>query len=115
MTALQQILLLMKSNAERHHAQFVVLLVPSLEDADLIHRRFEDIPPLLQSLGITTVNLLDTFDGIPDVLPLRNSREDVHPNALGHAMIARNLYAKLRLHPKACAALAGENADVCKQ
>jgi lysophospholipase L1-like esterase len=115
MTALQEILLLMKSNAERHHAQFVVLLVPSLEDADLIHRRFEDIPPLLQSLGITTVSLLDTFDGISDVLPLLNGREDVHPNALGHAMIARNLYAKLRMQPKACAALAGDNADVCKQ
>jgi lysophospholipase L1-like esterase len=115
MTALREMLLQMKSNAEQHHAQFLVLLVPSLEDADLIHRRFEGIPPLLQSLGITTVNLLDTFDGIPDVVPLRNSREDVHPNALGHAMIARNLYAKLRMQPKACAALARENDGVCKQ
>jgi len=114
MIALKEMLMQMKSNAEQHHAQFVVLLVPSLEDADLIHRRFEGISTLLQSLDITTVDLLDTFDGVPDVVPLRNSREDVHPNALGHAMIARNLYAKLRVQPKACVALAGQNAGICK-
>ena len=115
MTALREILSQLKSTAEQHHAQFVVLLVPTLEDADLTHRRFEGIPELLQSLGITTVDLLDTFDRIPNLVPLRNGRGDVHPNPLGHSMIADNLYVKLRQQPKACIALAGEDSAVCNQ
>jgi lysophospholipase L1-like esterase len=115
MTALREILSQLKSAAEQHHAEFVVVLVPTLEDADLSHKRFEGIPELLQSLGITTVNLLDTFDRIPNLMPLRMYRWDVHPNPLGHAMIADNLYVKLRQQPKACVALAGENSAFCKQ
>ncbi|MGC1187184.1 MAG: SGNH/GDSL hydrolase family protein [Candidatus Acidiferrales bacterium] len=108
-------LLEMKSNAERHHAQFVVLLVPSVEDADVTKRRLKGIPELLASLNITTVNLLDTFDQVPDVVPLRISREDVHPNAKGQAMIAANLYAKLRAQPDAWADIVGPAPAAAQQ
>lgn len=111
----RELLLEMKSNAERHHAQFIVLLVPALEDADLTKKRFEGIPELLASLDITTVNLLDTFDRVPDVVSLRNSRSDVHPNVQGHAMIAENLYAKLKTQPNAWSALVGETPGVRRQ
>ena len=104
---LRNTLLEMKANAERHHAQFMVLLVPSVEDADLRTARFVGIPELLASLNITTVNVLDTFDNIPNVVPLRVGRADVHPNSQGHAMIAANLYNKLRSQPAAWTALVG--------
>jgi lysophospholipase L1-like esterase len=103
----RETLLELKSNAERHHAQFVVMLVPTLEDADLTKKRFAGIPELLDSLDITTVNLLDTFDHASDIASLRDTRWDVHPNAQGHAMIAANLYTKLRAQPNAWSALVG--------
>ena len=53
-----------KATAEQHHAQFLVLLVPSLEDADLTRKRFDGIPELLESLHITYIDASDTFDGI---------------------------------------------------
>lgn len=108
----REILLEMKSNAERHHAQFIVLLVPALEDGDMTRKRLEGIPELLASLNIITVDLLDTFDHVPDVVPLRISREDVHPNAQGQAMIAENLFAKLKTQPNAWLALVGETPGV---
>jgi lysophospholipase L1-like esterase len=108
----REMLLEMKSNAERRHAQFIVVLVPTLEDADLTRKRFEGIPELLASLQITTVNLLDTFDGVPDVVSLRTGRSDVHPNAQGHGMIAENLYSKLHAQPSAWSDLAGDAPSV---
>jgi len=108
----REMLLEMKSNAERHHAQFIVLLVPALEDADLTRERFEGIPELLASLHITAVNLLDTFDQVPNPIFYRISKTDVHPNAQGHAMIAENLYSKLHTQPNAWSALVGEMPSV---
>jgi len=71
------------------------MLAPTLEDGDLSRKRFEGIRPLLASLDITTIDLLDTFDGIPKVESLRINPLDVQPNARGHVMILENLYAKL--------------------
>jgi lysophospholipase L1-like esterase len=97
----------MKSNAEQHHANFLVILVPTAGDADLPRKRFEGIPELLRSLHVTFIDVSDTFDGILDRQSLRYSRTDVHPSARGHAMICDNLYAKLRAHPDAWSALIG--------
>jgi lysophospholipase L1-like esterase len=103
-----------KAVADIHHAQFLVVLLPSVEDADITTKRFTGIPELLASLHITYVDLSDTFDGILNRDALRFNPEDAHPNARGHAMIANNLYAKLRANPKAWNALVGsgtENSD----
>ncbi len=108
-------LLEMKSNAEQHDAKFIVLLIPGVEDASLTRKKFEGIPELLASLNITSVDLLDTFDGTLNVAPFRMSDLDPHPNALGHAMIAENLYNKLRAQPSVLSAVVGQATDLNRQ
>jgi lysophospholipase L1-like esterase len=115
MAVLRETLSELKANAQQHHAQFIVLLVPTLEDAGLRTNRFAGIPELLASLDITTVNLLDTFDDVPNVVPLRVAREDPHPNAKGHAMIAASLYARIHAQPKAWTALVGPSPNETEQ
>jgi lysophospholipase L1-like esterase len=105
----------MKSNAELHHANFLVFLVPTVGDADLPRKRFEGIPELLRSLHINFVDVSDTFDGILDRQSFRYSRTDVHPSARGHAMIYNNLYAKLRAQPDAWSALVGSRPESAQE
>lgn len=104
---IREALVEMKSNAEQHHASFLVVLLPAVRDADLPRKRFEGIPELLRSLHIIFVDLSDTFDAILDRPSLRYVPTDPHPNAQGHIMIYKNLYAKLRADPAAWAALVG--------
>ena len=108
---LRTLLSQMKSLAEAHHATFVVMLVPAVEDGDLTRNRFAGIPELLKSLGIVTVDVLDTFDGVPDRDALRIYPTDVHPNKRGHEMIFQNLYAKFRAQPDAWRDLMGPAAE----
>jgi hypothetical protein len=107
----RETLLEMKSSAEQYHANFLVVLVAAVEDADLPRKRFEGIPELLRSLHVTFIDVSDTFDGILDRQSLRYSRTDVHPNPRGHAMICNNLYAKLRAQPDAWSALVGAGVN----
>lgn len=101
----------LKAAVARQNAQLVVILVPAVEAGGLSKKRVEGIREVLDSLHVTTVDLLDTFDGILDTARLAAWRGDVHPNAEGHAMIARNLYTKLRTQPQAWQALAGSGED----
>jgi lysophospholipase L1-like esterase len=100
-----------KAAAEKHQAQFLVVILPSVEDANLVRDRFNGVPGLLASLHITYVDLSDTFDGILNRDELRFSSTDAHPNARGHAMIANNLYVKLRANPAAWTALVGSEGE----
>lgn len=104
----------MKSNAERHHATFLVLLLPSVEEGGLPTKRLSEARELLASLDITFIDVLDTFDGIANVESLRIEPADVHPNARGHAMIFENLYAKLQAQPEAWSALVGSAREAVK-
>ncbi|MDP9171886.1 MAG: SGNH/GDSL hydrolase family protein [Acidobacteriota bacterium] len=97
----------LNSLAQRDHARFIVLLMPSVQDGDVSRRRFEGIPALLASLGVPAVDLLDTFAGIADPERLRINPFDVHPNTEGHAMIFENLYARLRAQPDLWQAVTG--------
>lgn len=105
----------MKANAERHHASFVVVLLPSVEEGGLPTKRLSGIRELLASLDITYVDLLDTFDGIANVESLRIDPADVHPNARGHALIFESLYTKLQAKPEAWSALVGTAPDPFKK
>lgn len=105
----------MKSNAERHHASFLVLLLPSVEEGGLPTKRLSEARELLASLDITFVDVLDTFDGIANVESLRIEPADVHPNARGHAMIFENLYARLQAQPQAWSALMGSAPQAVNQ
>jgi lysophospholipase L1-like esterase len=94
-----QSLLQIKSRAEQDHAYFFVILMPCLEDGNWSRRRMDGMEEFVASLGIPVINLLDTFEGILDLAPLRVRPSDVHPNERGHEMISENLYRKLRARP----------------
>jgi hypothetical protein len=111
MQVLRETLVELQSAVARQHAALIVILVPSIEAGELSKRRVEGIRPLLASLHITVVDLLDTFEGVLDTARLAAYRGDVHPNAEGNAMLFRNLYAKLRAQPEAWAALMGSAAE----
>ena len=106
-SVLRQTILTMKTNADQRHAQFLVVLVPAGEDADISRLRFGGIPELLSSMNITFVDLSDTFSGILDRQSIRLGRMDVHPNVRGHEMIYESLYERLRANPEAWSKLVG--------
>ncbi len=96
-----------KAREAQDHVAFFVVLVPTLEDGSMAKNRFAGIRELLASLDIPVVDLLNTFDRFLDVEPLRINPFDVHPNVRGHALIAQNLYNKLRARPDLWADLQG--------
>lgn len=112
---LRNILLTINSRAAHDHASFIVILVPSMEDGDLSKRRFSEIPALLQSLHIEFVDVLDTFDSISDLETVRIDPDNCHANPRGQAMLADNLYAKLKANPDAWSALVGSASEAVKQ
>ena len=108
---LRETLAEMKSRAMRDHAQFIVVLVPSVEDGDLFKQRFSGIREILASLDIPVIDLLDTFDSMPDKESLRIGLADVHPNSLGHRMLVDNLYTGLRANPAIWSSIAGNQPE----
>lgn len=107
MPIIRQTISTMKANAERHNAQFIVVLVPAVEDADIARRRFAGIPELLSSMNIAYLDLSDAFGRMLDRNSIRLNRTDVHPNAKGDEMIYESLYKKLRANPDAWSKLVG--------
>jgi hypothetical protein len=111
----REMLVQIKGNAELHHASLLVVLLPSVEEGELPTKRLSGIRELLASLDITFVDVLDTFDGIANLESLRIEPTDVHPNARGHAMIFKNLYARLQAQPDAWLSLVGSAPEAVKQ
>ncbi len=91
MPIIRQAILTLKACAEQHGAQFLVVLSPTVEDADIAQRRFKGIPELLSSMHITFIDLSDTFTQIIDRHSLRLSRANVHPSPCAHMMICDRL------------------------
>ena len=91
MPIIRQAILTLKASAEQHGAQFLVVLSPTVEDADIAQRRLKGIPELLSSMHIAFIDLSDTFTQIIDRHSLRLSRAKVHPNPRAHMMICDRL------------------------
>ncbi|HEY1799804.1 MAG TPA: GDSL-type esterase/lipase family protein [Terriglobales bacterium] len=104
---LRKILLMIKSHVVHNSAQLLVVLVPTPENETMTELRFRPLRACLQGTDIPVIDLTDTFKG-KDLEALRMSWYDGHPNAMGHRMIADNLYTKLRENPAAWAAITGE-------
>ena len=107
MSIIRQAISTMKTNADQHNAQFIVVLVPTIEEADIARRRFAGVPELLSSMNIPFVDLSDTFSGVLDRQSIRLGRNDIHPNAAGDEMISESLYEKLRANPETWPILVG--------
>lgn len=94
-STLRKLLLLIKENTEQHSAKTVVVLLPGVEDRNIISIRFHALREALQGTGIPVIDITDTFDNV-DIDAMRVNWHDVHPNAAGQRMIADNLYKKMR-------------------
>lgn len=105
--ALRWVLLEMRSHAERQGAQFIVILLPVLEDPQRQAKEFSATRNLLAELEIPALDLLDTFDGVRDPEALRIEEGDPHPNQRGQEMIFENLDRKLQANPEIFAKLVG--------
>jgi lysophospholipase L1-like esterase len=106
-TLLRELLLRTNEEVEAHSARLLVVLVPAVEDRDITQGRLRVLRESLKDTGIPVVDLTDTFDG-SSIEALRINWHDVHPNALGHRMLADNLYKKLLQNPPAWAIITGE-------
>jgi lysophospholipase L1-like esterase len=111
MEIIRKSLLEMKRNADQQGAQFIVVLAPTLEDADIAKRRFNGIPELLSSMDLSFVDLSDVFMPVLDRESVRQSRTDVHPNIEGHKMIADALFERLNSKRDLWIDMAGEPSD----
>ena len=101
----------LKANAVRRNAAIIFLLVPAVEPADLSKLRMQSVRENLDSLNVPVIDLLDTYDDFLNRAPLAAYAGDVHPGVWGHALLARNLYRKLRAQPDAWAAVTGSGAS----
>ena len=107
MEVIRESLLHIKADAEREGAQFIVILLPPVEDGDIAVRRFAGIHELLSSMNVSFVDVSDTFLPTLDRSSLRVNQTDVHPNAEGHKRICETLYDRLRTNPDAWSKLTG--------
>jgi lysophospholipase L1-like esterase len=85
----------MRDHAREVGAAFVILLVPSGDDQDVLEEYFEDTRGLVAELGVPVVDLLHAFRAVPDVNDVRVSELDRHPNERGHRMIAEAFLDRL--------------------
>jgi hypothetical protein len=106
-SATHEMLLRLKTHAEKDGAQFMVALVPAVEDSYTIKSHFYGVSESLEGLGIPVINALDSFEET-DVENERTNWYDPHPNDIGHRLIADDLYRKLHEQPKAWSALTGQ-------
>jgi lysophospholipase L1-like esterase len=108
LAVLRQALQALQAHAERESAQLIVLLLPAVEDRELITSRFRGIRDFVEELGITVVDLLDTYDDVPDIESMRLDWYDIHPNAAGHRLITENLVRKISGRASTWSALTGQ-------
>jgi hypothetical protein len=106
--ALEQI----KDKAATEGASMEVLLIPAPLPADFVDADFDAFREAALPLGVPIIDLRDTFSSVSLGTIEVDPNSDIHPNALGHAMIADNLFAKLQAQPSAWLALAGHPCEV---
>ncbi|HKX46890.1 MAG TPA: SGNH/GDSL hydrolase family protein [Planctomycetota bacterium] len=96
-----------RESAAERDAKILVLLVPTVRDPRVEREWFEGVPELLAQQDIPTLDLLDTFGGVDDLLSLRIGPGDSHPNDLGHRRLFEAILDGLRRSPELATLLAG--------
>jgi lysophospholipase L1-like esterase len=106
---LREVLIRLKAQVGQQGATFGVVLLPGAEVPRITAQRFEPIRELVAEVGVSTIDLLDTFDQVSDIETVRRMWSDIHPNAEGHRLIANNFYRRLRAQPVLWSALTESN------
>ena len=103
----------MRNQAAAQNAGLVVFLVPTAEDPATLAVAFQGVYDLTRGMGVPTVDLLDTFAGLPDRTPFRINRvRDLHPNDRGHRRLFNQLVSRLAGNPEAWSVLTGVGPDI---
>jgi hypothetical protein len=97
----------MQAQARQENATMLVLLVPDVNYGSQNSESFLGIPEILRDLGIPSVSLIDSFNGLGDLTPYRVADADRHPNREGHKRLYDELYRRLEADPSLMAALIG--------
>jgi hypothetical protein len=108
LSLLREMLTRLKSQVTRQGATLAIVLLPVAESPRLTLRHFEGGRELVEGVGLPIVDLLDTWDPVPDIESVRSFWSDSHPNAAGHQLLADNLYRKLRAQPELWKAITGQ-------
>jgi hypothetical protein len=96
MRILGRIIVEIQNRLKEKSIPLVVVLVPTVEDADLLERRFHGVQRTMEGAGVPVINALDTFRPVRILDNYRVSDFNLHPNQAGHRMIFDTLYAGLR-------------------
>lgn len=89
-----------RAAAERQHAGFVVVLVPTGVSQEIIDEQFVGVRSLLDEMGVPYLDLLNAFADQDDPLRYRVSRGNVHPNEVGHRRLYERLHAQILANPE---------------
>jgi len=106
--ALEQV----RDQARKQGASMIILMVPAPISPDLVNSDFNDLRIAADPVGVPIIDLRDTFRSVDLKTVWVDPGADIHPNVLGHSMIANNLFAKLQNEPSAWQALAGHPCQV---
>ena len=96
-----------RDHASRSGGRIVVLLVPTVKDSATLDGVFEGVPETLELTGVPAIDLLRTFEKVPDLNTARVSEDNYHPNERGHALLLTALMDVLRAKPELGAVLLG--------
>lgn len=101
-----------QAHAAAHHAEVLVLLVPTVEDTGVLEEEFLGVREVLKGLGIPFVDLLETFEHVDDQSQYRVADNDRHPNAAGHRLLSERLYEKINSDPRLMRIVLGSDSQV---
>jgi len=85
----------LQAAAAHNKAKLVVILMPWTLADPTIDEQFERARKDLADLHVPFIDLRDSFAGETDMRQVRMSREDYHPNARGHHIMADKLYSAI--------------------
>ena len=109
--ALEQI----RDEATKQGATMDIFLIPAPLSYDLVNADFTEFEEAAQPVGVPIIDLRDTFRNVNLSAIEVDQNSDIHPNVLGHTMIADNLFSKMQAQPAAWLALAGHPCQVAPQ
>jgi hypothetical protein len=101
-----------RDHAQAQGASMVIFMIPIPIDPDISSSDFDSLRKAADPVGVPIVDLRDTFRSVNLDDVRVDPVSDIHPNVLGHAVIADNLYDKLREQPEASLALAGHPCEI---
>ena len=100
-------LTMIRDSAAERGADVIVVLMPLVSDPAVQRAPFAGVEDLTRELGLPTIDLLDTYVGIDDLLPYKTSPGDIHPSDLGHRLLFDRLLPRLQQNPRAWSILTG--------